>query len=252
MGITGTEVSKDAGSLVLTDDNFASIVRAVEQGRVIYGNIIRFLHYLLSCNFSEILTVFIALMIGWPLPLLALQILWLNLITDTLPAFALALEPAPPDVMKRTPRDPQEPLLSLSFVGLIIWQGVLLAAVTLVAFGIGLYWNGSEGEGLSRATTMAFMTLALVQVFHVFDARSQTNSIFNKRLFKNGWLWSAVAVCLLLQLAAAYLPLLQKVLHTVPPTLAEWSVIVICSLAPIAVVEFIKLIIRSTSPRAIG
>ena len=181
--------------MVITDDNFASIVGAVEQGRIIYGNILRFIHYLLSCNFSEILTVFIALMIGWPLPLVALQILWLNLITDIFPAFALALEPSAPDVMKRPPRDPKESLLPLRFIGLIVWQGLLLTSVTLFAFGIGMQWHGDEGDGLRRATTMAFMTLALSQVFHVFNARSQTRSTFTDRFFTNGWLWGAVGIC---------------------------------------------------------
>ena len=249
MGIKGTEVAKENADMVITDDNFASIVGAVEQGRVIYGNILRFLHYLLSCNFSEILTVFFALMIGWPLPLVALQILWLNLITDIFPAFALALEPSSPDAMKRSPRDPQEPLLTRSFVGLIAWQGALLAGVTVLAFGIGMHWHGNEGEGLRRATTMAFMTLALAQVFHAFDARSRNRSIFTSRLFTNGWLWGAVTMCLVLQMAAVYLPLLQKVLHTVPPTISEWAVIAGCSLLPVVVVEFIKVIQRAVSAR---
>ena len=241
MGIKGTEVAKENADMVITDDNFASIVGAVEQGRIIYGNILRFLHYLLSCNFSEILTVFIALMIGWPLPLVALQILWLNLITDIFPAFALALEPSSPGVMKRSPRDPQEPLITVSFVGLIAWQGLLLAGVTLLSFGIGLHWHGTEGEGLRQATTMAFMTLALAQVFHAFDARSQNRSVFTSRLFTNAWLWGAVAICLILQAAAVYLPLLQRVLHTVPPTASEWGVIAGCSLLPVAVVELVKV-----------
>ena len=252
MGIKGTEVAKENADMVITDDNFASIVGAVEQGRIIYGNILRFLHYLLSCNFSEILTVFIALMIGWPLPLVALQILWLNLITDIFPAFALALEPSSPDVMKRSPRDPQEPLLTRSFVGLIAWQGLLLAGVTLLAFGIGLHWHGTEGEGLRRATTMAFMTLALAQVFHAFDARSQKRSVFTRRLFTNGWLWGAVAICLILQAAAVYLPLLQKVLHTVPPTTSEWAVIAGCSLLPVAVVELVKVLTHAVPLQGVG
>ncbi|MCE9608239.1 MAG: cation-transporting P-type ATPase, partial [Planctomycetia bacterium] len=244
MGIKGTEVAKENADMVITDDNFASIVGAVEQGRIIYGNILRFLHYLLSCNFSEIFAVFIALMIGWPLPLVALQILWLNLITDIFPAFALALEPSAPDVMKRRPLDPKEPLLPLRFVGLIVWQGILLTGVTLFAFWIGMRRHGSEGEGLRQATTMAFMTLALAQVFHVFNARSQIRSAFTNRLFTNGWLWAAVGVCLLLQAAAVYLPLLQLVLHTAPPTVSDWGVIAACSLLPIGVVEMIKTIQR--------
>ncbi|MEJ7590022.1 MAG: HAD-IC family P-type ATPase [Planctomycetaceae bacterium] len=247
MGIKGTEVAKEnADIMVITDDNFTSIVGAVEQGRIIYGNILRFLHYLLSCNFSEILTVFIALMIGWPLPLplVALQILWLNLITDIFPAFALALEPSAPDVMKRPPRNPQESLLTLRFVGLIVWQGLLLTGVTLVAFAVGMHWHGAEGEGLRQATTMAFMTLALAQVFHAFNARSQRRSAFTDRLFTNGWLWVAVITCLILQAVAVYLPLLQRVLHTVPPTLADWGVITAFSLMPVAAVESVKLIQR--------
>ena len=188
--------------------------------------------------------MFIALLIGWPLPLVALQILWLYLITDIFPAFALALEPSAPDVMKRPPRDPKESLLPLRFIGLIVWQGLLLTSVTLFAFGIGMHWHGDEGDGLRRATTMAFMTLALSQVFHVFNARSQTRSAFTDRFFTNGWLWGAVGICLVLQAAAVYLPLLQNVLHTVPPTTSEWGVIASCSLLPLAVVELVKVIQR--------
>jgi Ca2+-transporting ATPase len=233
--------------MVITDDNFASIVGAVEQGRVIYGNILRFIHYLFSCNWSEILTVFVALTIGWPLPLAVLQILWLNLITDVFPAFALALEPAAPDVMKRAPRSPQEPLLPARFLGLIAWQGTLLAAVTLIAFAVGLQWHGEDGDGLRRATTMSFMTLALAQVFHAFNARSRWQSIFKRHLFANRWLWLAVGGCVALQLAAVYVPLLQRILRTTPPGAADWAVIVACSLAPIVVVELVKLVTRSMS-----
>jgi Ca2+-transporting ATPase len=242
MGIQGTEVAKENADIVITDDNFASIVLAVEQGRVIYGNILRFLHYLLSCNLSEILTVFFALMIGWPLPLVALQILWLNLITDIFPAFALALEPSAPGVMKRAPRDTQEPLLTVRFVWLITWQGLLLAGVTLLAFGLGMRWYGSEGAGLRHANTLAFMTLALSQVFHAFSARSQNRSVFTRRLFTNGWLWAAVLMCLILQGAAVYVPLLQKILHTSAPLPTDWAVILACSLLPVAVVECVKLL----------
>jgi len=247
MGIKGTEIAKENADMVITDDNFASIVGAVEQGRVIYANILRFLHYLLSCNFSEILAIFLALLLGWPLPLVALQILWLNLITDIFPAFALALEPSAPDVMKRPPRDPQESLLSPGFAGLIVWQGLLLAGVTLLAFAVGMHWHGDDGDGLRRASTMAFITLALSQVFHAFDARSQRRSIFTSRLFTNGWLWAAVGVCIILQIAAVYVPLLQKVLQTVSPTMAEWGVILGCSLLPVAVVELVKVLQRFAS-----
>lgn len=245
MGIRGTAVAKEQADMVITDDDFSSIVGAVEQGRIIYDNIIRFLHYLLSCNFSEILTIFLAMMLGWPLPLVALQILWLNLITDIFPAFALALEPSSPDAMFRPPRDPREPLLTLRFAGLIVWQGLLLATVTLLAFGVGLRWYGLESEGLRRSTTLAFMTLALTQVLHAFNARSQRRSIFTSRLFTNVWLWVAVAACLLLQCAAVYLPLFQRVLQTASLDLADWFLITGCSFLPVMIVELRKLIRRA-------
>jgi Ca2+-transporting ATPase len=241
MGVKGTEVAKEAAAMVLTDDHFATLVGAVEQGRVIYANILRFVHYLFSCNLAEILVVFAALLIGWPLPLGALQILWLNMITDVFPALALALEPSSPDVMKRPPRDPKEPLLTPRFVGLITWQGLLLSGVTLLAFGVGLRWYGAEGAGLAHATTLAFMALALAQVFHALNARSPRRSAFTARLFTNAWLWAAVVACLLLQLAAVYAPPLQAVLRTTPLTGADWGVVLICALAPVGVVELVKL-----------
>ncbi len=245
MGIKGTDVAKESADMVITDDNFATLVGAVEQGRIIYGNILRFIHYLISCNWSEILTVFVALMIGWPLPLAVLQILWMNLITDVFPAFALALEPSAPGVMSRAPRSPQEPLLPPRLLGLIAWQGLLLAAVTLLAFHVGMRWYGDAGEGLRQATTMSFMTLALAQVFHALNARSRTRSIFTRRLFTNRWLWAAISGCVALQLAAVYLPPLQRILQTTPPGLRDWAVIVVCSLAPIVVVELVKAATRS-------
>ncbi len=241
MGIKGTEVAKEAAAMVITDDNFTTIVGAVEQGRIIYSNILRFVHYLFSCNLAEILVVFAALMVGWPLPLFALQILWLNMITDVFPAMALALEPSSPDAMRRPPRDPREPLVTPRFVWLIGWQGLLLSAVTLLAFFLGMRWYGTEGTGLRHATTLSFMTLALAQVFHAFNARSPVRSAFTARLFTNGWLWSAVAVCVLLQLAAVYGPFLHTVLYTTWLTAADWGVILGCSLAPVGVVELVKL-----------
>ncbi len=145
-----------------------------------------------------------------------MQILWLNMITDVFPAMALALEPSNPDAMKRPPRDPGESLVTPRFLWLITWQALLLSGVTLLAFLVGMRWYGAEGTGLRHATTVAFMTLALAQVFHTFNARSQRRSAFTARLFTNVWLWAAVAACLLLQLAAVYTPFLQAVLQTTP------------------------------------
>jgi len=244
MGIKGTEVAKETADMVIVDDNFATIVRSVEQGRIIYANILRFIRYLFSCNFAEILTVFIALMVGWPLPIGALQILWLNMITDIFPALALALEPSVPGMMSRPPNNPKAPLLPPRLLVMIGWQGVLLAAATLFAFFLGMRMYGTEGEGLKHAITVSFMTLAFVQVVHVFSSRSETRSAFDARLFKNGWLWGAVALCVLLQLAAVYLPFLRTILHTVPLGMKDWGVVAGCAVLPLAVVEIVKLIQR--------
>ncbi len=245
MGVRGTDVAKAAADIVITDDNFATIVGAVEQGRVIVNNILRFLHYLFSCNFAELLTVFATIMLGWPLPLGVLQILWLNLVTDIFPALALALEPSAPDVMRRPPRDPKESLMTPRFGWLIVWQGALLAGCTLVTFKIGLRWYGSVGAGLQHAVTLAFMTLVLTQIFHVFSARSRTRSAFSAGLFSNLWLWGAVVMCLALQLAAVYTPFLREVLHTVPLTGADWGLVVAGALVPLAVIETVKAVQRA-------
>jgi Ca2+-transporting ATPase len=241
MGRKGTEVAKETADLIITDDNFATIVVAVEQGRIIYANILRFIHYLFSCNIAEIASVFAAIIIGWPLPLGPLQVLWLNIVTDVFPAMALALEPSAPDVMRRPPHDPKQPLMTPRFVGLIAWQGLLLAGVTLVTFFAGMQWYGTGGTGLRHAVTMGFMTLALAQVCHAFNARSQRRSAFTDRLFTNGWLWGAVLACVLLQVAAVYWPPLQGALRTVPLTVSDWAIVAAASLAPVAVVELVKL-----------
>jgi P-type Ca2+ transporter type 2C len=225
--------------MIITDDNFNSIVEAIEHGRIIYRNIQRFIHYLFSCNLSEILTVFVAILIGWPLPLTALQILWLNIITDIFPALALALEPSSGDAMKRPPRDPKERLVPLGFAILIGWQGAVLAAFTLFAF-----WLGLQKEDAAAAGTIAFMTLALGQTIHAFNVRSRIESAFGAGFFRNGWLWSALGLCVLLQMIALFVPFLRNVLHLELLSAREWLIVGLCSLAPVFVVEAIKLLQR--------
>ncbi len=244
MGIRGTEVAKDAADMVLADDNFSTIVAAVEQGRIVVQGIRRFIHYLFSCNLAEILTVFVAIMIGWPLPLGVLQILWLNLVTDVFPALALALEPSAAGVMQRPPRDPHTPLLSLRFSGLIVWQGVVLAACTLASFAIALQWYGAEGIGLQRAVTISFMTLALAQTAHVFNVRSRSRSLVSAHFWANGWLWGSTVLCVVLQLLALSVPLLRDVLNTVPLGAADWGLISAGALTPVLIVEVVKLVQR--------
>ena len=248
MGIKGTEVAKEAAAMVITDDNLATIVGAVEQGRVIYANILRFVHYLFSCNLAEIMVVFVALMVGWPLPLAALQILWLNMLIDVFPAMALALEPSNPEAMERPPRNPKESLVTVPFVGIIAWQALLLSGVTLVAFYLGLQWYGDAGPGLRHATTLAFTTLAVALVLHSFSARSQRRSAFTARLFTNGWLWAAVAVSLILQVAAVYAPLLQDVLHTVPLNTRDWGTVLAFAVIPVVIIELVKFVRRAVRP----
>jgi Ca2+-transporting ATPase len=170
------------------------------------------------------------------------------MVTDVFPALALALEPSDPDVMTSPPRDPRESMMNRRFVGVIAWQGGLLAAVTLGVFYVGLRWYGPEGEGLRHDTTLAFMTLALGQTFHAFNARSRDRSAFTARLFTNGWLWAAVGACVLLQLAAVYVPVLQAVLQTTPLSAADWGLILGAALVPVAVVELVKAV-RPARPR---
>jgi len=247
MGIRGTDVAKDAADIVITDDNFATIVGAVEQGRVIVSNILRFIHYLFACNFAEIITVFAAIMLGWPLPIAVLQILWLNMVTNLFPALALAMEPAGDDVMLRPPRDPQAPLMTRSFAWLIAWQGVLLAACTLVAFRVGLRWYGDTGAGLTHAVTIAFMTLSMVQIAHTLNARSRTKSLFNRGLLTNRWLLAAIGFSVLVQLMAVQVPFLRMVLNTVPLSWQDWGLMLACTAAPLIVVELVKLIARQSA-----
>jgi len=162
----------------------------------------------------------------------------------------LALEPSVPGMMRQPPHDPKAPLSPARRLALIGWQGALLAAVTLFAFFLGMRMHGAEGEGLKHAITVAFMTLALVQVVHVFSARSETRSAFDARIFKHGWLWGAVALCILLQLAAVYVPFLQSILHTVPLDARDWGVVAGCSLVPLGVIEIVKGIQRYFGRRA--
>lgn len=245
MGQKGSAVARDTSAMIITDDNFATIVVAVEQGRVIYANIQKFILYLFSCNLAELLTVFVSIMVGWPVPVLALQLLWLNMITDVLPAFALALDTAAPDMMQQPPRDPKASMVSMPMLAAILWQGALLAAATLAAFAVGRRWFSSDAL---IPATMAFMTLALAQILHAFTARSQRTSLF-VGIFSNRWLWGAIAVCVALQLAAVEIPLLRATLHTASLSLSSWAVVAACSTAPLLVSELVKLVVRAVGSR---
>ncbi len=229
MGGRGTDVAKETAGVVLQDDRFETIGAAVEEGRVIFDNIRKFVFYLFSCNLSEVLVILVAGVAGLPLPLLPLQILWLNLVTDVFPALALAVEPPEEDVMARPPRSPDAAILSRSFLALVAQYGLVITISTLSAYLFALRGGGE----IERAITIAFMTLALAQLFHVFNARRHDQVFISRRLFQNGWVWSAVAFTLGLQLMAVYFGPLSRVLETVPLSTSDWSVVVAAALVPL-------------------
>ncbi|MFW6084815.1 MAG: cation-translocating P-type ATPase, partial [Gemmatimonadota bacterium] len=237
MGIRGTDIAREAADVVLQDDRFPTLGAAVEEGRVIFDNIRKFVFYLFSCNAAEVMTLFVAGLAGLPLPLLPLQILWLNLVTDTFPALALAIEPAEEDVMRRPPRDPQAALLSARFVRAIGLYGGLITASTMTAFLLVLW---GDGGGYELAVTHAFMTLALAQIFHLGNARSPAPVLAPRAALGNRWALGAVALAVSLQLLAVYLEPLADVLRVTPLTLSDWLVIVPLSLIPAVVGQALR------------
>lgn len=239
MGITGTDVTKEVSDMVVTDDNFASIVAAVEEGRAIYDNIKKFVHYLLSCNLAEIMVMFAASLVGWPVPLLPIHILWVNLVTDSFPALGLGFEPPDPEIMSRPPRRPGEPIVDRQRAGLMSVQGIFIAICSLLAFSYVLF---VEKEGIERARTAAFIVLSVSQLFHSFNCRSQMKSVFELGIFSNLKLVAAFLVSLSLQLSVVYLPSLQKIFKTQNLTLFDWGLVLILSSLPLWAMEAVKLL----------
>ena len=242
MGERGTDVAKETAEVVLQDDRFATIAAAVEEGRVIFDNIRKFIFYLFSCNVSEVLVIFIAGLSGLPIPLLPLQILWLNLVTDVFPALALAMEPPEPDVMRRPPRDPGAAILSKDFMVLVGSYGTLL---TLSTLGVYLWGLKVWGVDVQHAVTLAFMTLALTQLFHVFNARAPSPVIFTRRMLQNGWVWGAIGLTIGLQFLAVYFAPLARVLDTYPLRPGDWPLVLTGSLVPLVAGQVWKAIQRS-------
>lgn len=220
MGLTGTDVTKEASSMVLLDDNFATIIAAIEEGRVIYNNIRKFIRYMLACNIGEVLTMFLGMLAGLPIPLLPIQILWVNLVTDGLPAVALGFDPPEKDVMKRPPREPGEGIFSKGLAGIILFRGILIGLTTLAVYATMLYYSGDVGV----ARTGAFVTLVLTQLIHVFECKSETKSIFQMALFNNIYMVFAVLCSLIMILGVVYIPSLQNIFKTVPLGLNDWLV----------------------------
>lgn len=241
MGKSGTDVTKEASAMVLADDNFTTIVSAVEEGRAIYDNIRKFIRYLLSCNVGEVLTMFLAVLMGMPLPLLPIQILWMNLVTDGLPAMALGVDPAERDIMYRRPRDPQESVFSHGLGWRIISTGILFALGTLLAFAIGLMMGQVD-----LARTMAFNTLVFYQLTFVFACRSERHSILEVGFFGNPQLILAVTISAALQLAVNYIDFLQPIFKTVPLELKHWVVVLTIAIVP----QLLSIVVKSIKDRA--
>ncbi|WP_259295521.1 calcium-translocating P-type ATPase, PMCA-type [Enterococcus gallinarum] len=241
MGITGTDVAKGAADMILTDDNFTTIVHAVEQGRGIFSNIKKSIQYLLSCNIGEIITIFVATALNFhQMPLVAIQLLWLNLVTDSLPALALGMEPVEPGVMKQKPRDSRKSIFADGFAASMIFYGVLVGAITLAAYWLGEYVLSDPTVADGTANTMAFATLVFGELTRAFAVRSETRSIFSIGVFSNSAMNKAFLVSLALQLAVLFIPFLQEIFKVQSLTGIEWVIVILLSLVPLIVSELTK------------
>jgi Ca2+-transporting ATPase len=240
MGITGTEVAKEASDMVLMDDNYATIVGAVNEGRTIYSNIRKSIHYLLSCNIGEIVTIFTAILLGQGSPLTAIQILWLNLVTDGLPALALGVEPPENGVMEQPPRKPDEGVLAGGMGANILWQGALIGLTALVVYLLALRW----GRSLAEAHTMTFAAMSLLQLVHSFNARSRNQSLFTIGVGSNRSLIYAFLASASLQAVVIFVPFLRGFFDTVMLRPLDWALVLVFSLTPLVAVEIAKQVRR--------
>lgn len=237
MGITGTDVSKEASDVILADDNFATIVSAVKEGRRIYDNLLKSIQFMLSTNLGEIMVLFTAVIANWATPLLPIHILWINLVTDSLPALALSVDPASHDIMSRKPLDPKQGILTRSLSLRIVLQGVMITALVLWAYNIGME------RGVDVARTMTFATLAFSQMTLIFSIRSGMENAFST-LFSNLLLWGAILFVVLLMGVVLFVPALQSIFHIVDLSTAEWLWVVGLSFAPFVLSEIVKPIAK--------
>ncbi|KRK32655.1 cation transporting P-type ATPase [Loigolactobacillus bifermentans DSM 20003] len=250
MGITGTEVSKNAADMVLADDNFATIVVAVEEGRKVFANIQKAIQYLLSANLGEVLTLFMMTILGWQI-LAPVQILWINLVTDTFPAIALGIEPMEQDIMKHKPRGRQANFLSGGVTPAILYQGLLEGGLTLLVYWLGITYPVHANAQLAHADalTMAFATLGLIQLFHAFNVKSLHGTLFRKERFKNHTFNWAILVSALLMAATILLPGFNQLFHVTPLSLSQWGTVLAGAGSIIVIVEVVKLVQRRVAQR---
>ncbi len=259
MGITGTDVAKGAADMILADDNFATIVTAIEQGRNIYNNIKKTVIFLLTCNLGEVIAIFVTLLVGWEAPLIATQLLWINLITDSFPAVALGMEPGNPDVMKEKPRNAKESFFAGGAGLHIIIGGFLIGMLTFLAFWYGYYEHGFSpfdhevpANTVEYARTMAFMVLVLCQLFFSLAVRNTTKSIFRIGIFSNKYLSGAILLGVLLQLIVIGIPAMQRAFHLQMLDLQGWIIAISLGLVPLLLSEIFKIFIRARKFRVIN
>jgi Ca2+-transporting ATPase len=241
MGIAGTDVSKETADMVLTDDNYTSIVSAIEEGRIIYSNIRKFVFYLISCNIGEILIIFLSMLAGLPIPLRPIQLLWLNLVTDGAPALALGLEKGDPGIMRRLPRPTDEPVINGEMLIGVAVQAVVMTAAVLAAFLLGLWRFPNQLEG---AQTVAFATLIMSELLRAFTARSEHYPLRRIGFLSNRWMLYAVSSSFVLLLLVMYVPFLQQVFGTVPLGWREWLVMLPFFLMASVAAEVTKFFLR--------
>jgi len=218
MGITGTEVSKEASTMVLTDDNFATIVGAVKEGRTIYDNIVKFVRFQLGTNMGALGAVLGASLLGWPVPFSPIQILWVNMIMDGPPAMALGVEPARDGIMREPPRSPQADIMTWRRIGKLAAFGLTMTVGTLAVYGFAM-----RSGDMSRALTLAFTTFVLFQFFNLFNARAETGTVFNRHFFGNRMLWAALTASLALQVIVVHWPMAQAIFDTTALSAADWG-----------------------------
>ena len=242
MGITGTDVAKNTADVILTDDNFATIVNAVEEGRIIYANIKKFVTFLLSCNIGEVLVVFLSIIMNLPTPFLPIQLLWLNLVTDSFPALALGVEKGEEETMYEPPRDPKEPILDRNITITIIIQSLAITAATLGVYYYALTTHGMDGDGLVYSRTMAFSTLVFSELFRSFSSRSIDDTLFKMGFFTNKRLNQAVLLSLALVLVVLYIPFLENLFHMTDLNMVDWAIVLVCALIPLVIGEIQKMI----------
>lgn len=245
MGITGTDVAKNTAEVILTDDNFATIVNAVEEGRIIFSNIKKFVFFLLSCNIGEILIVFLSILIGWEVPLLPIQLLWLNLVTDSFPAMALGVEKAEPNIMKQNPRDTKEPILDKSMLGGIVFQAIAITAASLLSYYWAMQKYGATDAGLMHARTVIFTTLITAELLRAFSSRSQDFTLFKIGFFSNKRMLQAFLVSFALTLIVLYIPVLNGIFNVVPLGLTDWEIVLTFAFIPLLIGELYKMLFKN-------